>query len=133
MVISIQTKAVRPWNSRRVVARSAFSACCHNFHLLFCCVHLLVCSSILLYVHLLVWLIVLICVKISTLFGFHQYLQSLTFLIRLEIALEMCSIRACSFQIASGDFWACDFLECIGKFVTFFFISRFVVFISWCG
>ena len=65
----------------------------HVFHLLVC------------YVHLLVWLIVLICVKISTLFGFHQYLQSLTFLIRLEIALEMCSIRPCSFQFASGDFW----------------------------
>ena len=80
----------------------------HVFILLVCCVHLLV------------WLFGLICVKISTLFGFHQSLRSLTFLIRLEIVLEMCSIQACSFQIASDGFWACNFPGCIGKFVTYF-------------
>ena len=70
-------------------------------------------------VHLLVWVIVRICVESST-FSFHESLQSSTFLIRLGIALGMCSIRACSFQIAFGGFWACDFLGCIGKFVTCF-------------
>jgi len=121
VVILIQTKAVGPWNPRRVVARSAFSACCHNVHLLSCVfICCFVCSSVVCCVHLLVWLFGLICVKISTLFGFHQSLRSLTFLIRLEIVLEMCSIQACSFQIASDGFWACNFPGCIGKFVTYF-------------
>jgi hypothetical protein len=82
------------------------------FHLLVSCVHPLV------------WLIILFCVKISTSLRFHH--TSLTFRTHLEIALEMCSIQACFFLIASGGFWSCNFLACIGKFVTCYSSPNFL-------
>jgi hypothetical protein len=86
----------------------------HVLHLLISCVHLLVC------------LFGIICVKNSTFYGFHQSLRFATFRTHLEIALGMCSIQACFFQIASGGFWSCNFLACIGKFVTCYSSPNFL-------